>query len=310
MLGCDVQECIDPVAVAVRVLLPNQVVQKHAHGVHAEALSPSQFSIDALGIEAVFLPHFELINRGGWDVVTADEPGLPLIPGIRLSFCPARLCRAGAQKKAEEERELLHCYAGNRLVIHNFNVTCMRDTRQNPWTVLKTRPVYENAWMRVREDQVIRPDGRPGIYGVVEIPQSIAVLALDENDCVLLIGQWRYTRDKYSWELPVGSSHSTDPDLQACAVRELREEAGVEAREWGCLGKLEASIGVTTDTQWMFLAKDLIKGQSAPDPEELLEIRWVPFADAVKMVLEDEICESASVAAILKLDARRRPGLV
>jgi 8-oxo-dGTP pyrophosphatase MutT (NUDIX family) len=145
---------------------------------------------------------------------------------------------------------------------------------------------------------------------VIEIPPSIAVLALDHEDHLLLIGQWRYTREKYSWELPIGGFQASDGDMQTTAARELREEAGVEAARWTPLGTLEASIGVTTDTQWLFLATGLTKGISTPDPEEKLAVRWVPFGDAVRMVLRDEIREAASTAAILKLDALRRYGLL
>jgi hypothetical protein len=67
---------------------------------------------------------------------------------------------------------------------------------------------------------------------------------------------------------------------------------------------------VTTDTQWLFLATQLTKGASTPDPDEELATRWVPFSEAVLMVLRDEICEAASTASILKLDALRRHGLL
>ncbi len=188
--------------------------------------------------------------------------------------------------------------------------TAPRMKETNPWTLLESSSIYRNPWIHVREDRVLRPDGRPGIYGVVEIPPSIAVIALDEQDRLPLIGQWRYTRAKYSWELPIGASHSSDNDMQASAARELREEAGVEAQHWTSLGTLEASIGVTTDTQYLFLATGLTHGQAAPDPDEQLVLKWVTFAGAVQMVLRGEICEAASTGAILKLDALRRYGLL
>ncbi len=175
----------------------------------------------------------------------------------------------------------------------------------NPWKLLDSRAIYENAWIRVREDRVIRPDGTPGIYGVIEIPPSVVVLALDEEGRIVLVGQWRYTREKYSWELPLGGAHTGETDMQAVAARELREETGVEAANWKFLGTIEACIGVTTDTQWIYLATELKKLASTPDPEERLEIRWVALEAAVQAVLNGEIREGASVAAILKLQAIR-----
>ncbi len=170
---------------------------------------------------------------------------------------------------------------------------------------MSTRTVYENAWIRVHEDEVLRPDGQPGIYGVVEVPPSVAVLAIDDLDRVVLVGQWRYTRAKYCWELPVGGAHPGETDLQITAARELREETGVEAASWHFLGIVEACVGVTTDTQSIYVARDLKKLPSAPDPEEVLQTRWIPFEDAVREVLQSEITECASMAAILKWNALR-----
>ncbi len=63
---------------------------------------------------------------------------------------------------------------------------------RNPWTMLSTREIYKNDWIRLREDRVLRPDGGEGIYGVVEVRPSIGVVALNDRDELLLVGQWRY----------------------------------------------------------------------------------------------------------------------
>ena len=176
----------------------------------------------------------------------------------------------------------------------------------NPWKTLGTRTIYENPWIKVREDRVLRPDNKPGIYGVVEIPPSVVVLAIDDDDRLVLVGQWRYTRNKFSWELPLGGAHAGETDMQLVAARELREETGVEAREWRWLGTVEACIGVTTDTQWIYLATGLTQRASTPDPEEQLQIRWIPLSKAIDEILDGIIVEGASMTAILKLDAERR----
>src|SRR5689334_3670051 len=94
----------------------------------------------------------------------------------------------------------------------------------NPWKTLRSRPVYENAWIKVREDEVVRPDGKPGIYGVIS-PQgyAIGVVPLHEDGTVTLVGQFRYPMNEYSWEIPEGACPFDEAPVDA-ARRELREE--------------------------------------------------------------------------------------
>ncbi len=177
-----------------------------------------------------------------------------------------------------------------------------RSFMKNPWQTLSTRQIYENPWFRVREDQVIRPDGNPGIYGVVEFADSVGVVALNENGEIALVGQWRYTRNRNTWELPIGSSKTADGDMLRAAQRELREETGVEAESWERIGVLDCIVGATTERATLFLARDLKQGEAQPDPEEAIVVRWVPMAEAVDMVMRDEITECISVAAILRAE--------
>lgn len=173
---------------------------------------------------------------------------------------------------------------------------------RNPWRTLNSRLVYENAWIRVTEDQVLRPDGMPGIYGVVDIAPSVGILALNTANEVALVGQWRYTRKRFCWELPLGGSKDSDADLQQAAQRELREETGYEAAEWRKLGVIDSIIGVTTERATFFLARDLRYVGGQQDPEEEIVVRWVPFAQALEMVECDEITEAVSVSALLRAE--------
>jgi 8-oxo-dGTP pyrophosphatase MutT (NUDIX family) len=177
---------------------------------------------------------------------------------------------------------------------------------ENPWKTLASRIVYANPWLRLREDQVIRPDGSEGIYGVVEMRPSVGVVALNEADEVALVTQWRYTLGRMSAEIPTGGSDASDEGLLAAAQRELREETGLSAGHWRELGFVDNSNGVTTDTAHMFLATGLRAGPDAQDPEEQVTLCWLPFGQAVEEVLAGSITESVSVAAILKVEALRR----
>jgi 8-oxo-dGTP pyrophosphatase MutT (NUDIX family) len=169
----------------------------------------------------------------------------------------------------------------------------------NPWKTLASRIAYANSWMRVREDSVLRPDGAAGIYGVVELRPSVGVVALNAAREIVLVGQWRYPLGRYSWEIPRGGSMPGESDPQTVAIRELREEAGVEASHWQKLGAVDLNNGITNDVEHLFLATGLEKGDNHPDPEEEIEVRWVALDDAVRMALRGEISEVCSVAAIL-----------
>jgi 8-oxo-dGTP pyrophosphatase MutT (NUDIX family) len=177
---------------------------------------------------------------------------------------------------------------------------------QNPWKTITSRTAYENAWLRVREDQVIRPDGKPGIYGVVEIKPSVGVVALNERDEIVLVGQWRYTLNRYSWEIPRGGSRVDEKEMQTAAQRELAEEAGVLAANWQPIGAVDVGNGVLDDVQSLFLATGLTETNTNLDPEEDISIIWKPFEDAVCMAIDGTITEVCSVAAILRVAMLRQ----
>ena len=132
----------------------------------------------------------------------------------------------------------------------------------------------------------------------------MGVVVLNEKREIALVGQWRYPLGRYSWEVPRGGSMPDESDVLAVAKRELREETGLEASDWQRLGAVDVNNGVTTDVEQLFLASSLHRGAVHTDPEEEIEVRWVPFEEAVRMVISGEITEVCSVAAIL-MAARR-----
>ncbi len=176
---------------------------------------------------------------------------------------------------------------------------------ENPWRTKRSEMVYENAWIRVREDQVIRPDGGAGIYGVVEIRPSVGVVAMNEREEIAIVGQWRYAVNRYSLEVPRGGSSPGETDMLAVAQRELAEEAGVIASEWEALGAVDVCNGVTNDVQSLFLATGLRATEMNLDPEEDITVHWHPFEEALRMALDGRITEVCSVAAIWRVALMR-----
>jgi len=178
----------------------------------------------------------------------------------------------------------------------------------NPWKRLSSREIYRNPWIRVREDQVIRPDGQPGIYGVVETRVATGALALTPKRDLCLVGQYRYTMDCYSWEIVEGGTDPGESPLEAIR-RELEEEAGLAAEQWMPLGgEIHVSNCHSSERGYVYVATELRPVPARPDPTEQLLIRWVPLADAVRMVMDGRIQDSISMIGILMADRALREG--
>lgn len=183
-------------------------------------------------------------------------------------------------------------------------------TPVGPWRRRARRVAYENPWLTVWHDDVLRPDGSPGIYGVVHFANlAVGVVALDDRDRVLLVGQHRYALDTYSWEIPEGGVPLEEAALDG-ARRELREETGVVAATWREIGRFHLSNSVTDEAGVLYLATDLTQQAAAPEATEELVARWVAFAEALAMTLDGRITDAMTMMAIQRvaLDRLRSTG--
>jgi 8-oxo-dGTP pyrophosphatase MutT (NUDIX family) len=172
------------------------------------------------------------------------------------------------------------------------------DETSNPWRTVSSRQVYDNPWIAVHEDRVVRPDGESGIYGVVHF-KNIAVGILPiEDDHVYLVGQYRYPLNLYSWEIPEGGCPEGEEPLEA-ARRELREETGLEAKHWRRLGEAYLSNSVADEYAVWFLATGLVPGKQSLEGTEAIEVRRLPLHEAQKMVLSGQITDALSLLAIM-----------
>ena len=176
----------------------------------------------------------------------------------------------------------------------------IKNKQINPWKILNSRYVYKNDWMRLREDQVITPGGKKGIYGVVETSPAIAIVPITDCMETYLIGQYRYTLDTYSWEVPEGGAEINESYLEA-AQRELKEETGLRAEKWTYLGSLYTSNSITNEIGHIYLAEELFQEFAEPEHTEELEIKKLPFIDAYQMVIDHDIKDALAIVAMMRV---------
>ncbi|AYG03360.1 NUDIX domain-containing protein [Gryllotalpicola protaetiae] len=166
------------------------------------------------------------------------------------------------------------------------------------WQTLSTRTAYENPWIRIREDQVVHPDGSESLYGVVELQPAVFVVALDSFGRVALIEIDRYTVGA-SLEVPAGGSDGQPPLV--AAKRELLEETGLQASDWLELGSLFALNGAALAPEHVFLARGLSEAADASHhqlEEGISGVRFVPLGEVLTMIGSGQITDNETVAAV------------
>jgi 8-oxo-dGTP pyrophosphatase MutT (NUDIX family) len=169
------------------------------------------------------------------------------------------------------------------------------------WTVLSEKSVYENPWISVTEFNVINPSGKAGIYGKVHYKNiAIGVIPIDQYRNIHLVGQYRFVLNKYSIEIPEGGG-ALNIDPLISAKRELKEELGLSADKWEKILEMHLSNSVSDEFCIVYLASELKSGEPEPDDTEKLESIIIPFDEAYKKVMNFEITDAISVAAILRI---------
>jgi 8-oxo-dGTP pyrophosphatase MutT (NUDIX family) len=185
----------------------------------------------------------------------------------------------------------------NLYLFHTFNPM----NQQNPWQTKSSKKIYENPWISLTEHQVINPSGGKGIYGEVTFKNyAIGIIAIDEDDLIYLVGQYRYPLKKYSWELPEGGGPLDQEPLDS-AKRELLEETGLVAQHWEEVLRMHLSNSVSNELGILYLAKDFEQFEAQPEETEQLEVKKIPFEEAYQMVIKGEITDSLTVAGILRV---------
>jgi 8-oxo-dGTP pyrophosphatase MutT (NUDIX family) len=164
-------------------------------------------------------------------------------------------------------------------------------------TTLSTREIYRNQWLRLREDRILRSNGKEGIYSVVDKDDCAIILPIQDGR-VWLVEQFRYTIQERALELPQGGWETEDVDPEELARGELKEETGLHAAEMTYLGNLWIAYGFSRQKQHVFLATGLTMKERDPDDEEHdLIIHTRTMAEFEQMILDGTIRDVSTVAA-------------
>lgn len=171
-------------------------------------------------------------------------------------------------------------------------------TRNNPWKTLSSKTVYQNPWMRVREDAVVRPDGSDGIYGVMESKDSVVIVAMNDLSEIYLIQSFSYPVSLWRWGLPGGGGDDEHPEV--ASKRELAEETGIIANKWTFIGKTRVSSGLMTERMAVYLAQDLTFGDrlDADDNDIIEQGKFVSSTKIDDMIANDEIDDAQTITGI------------
>lgn len=172
--------------------------------------------------------------------------------------------------------------------------------KDNPWITKEIKKIYQNPWIKLEEHKVINPAGKEGIYGKVHFENlAMGIIPVDTDLNTWLIGQYRYPLHEYSWEIPMGGG-LIGIDMLQSAQRELKEETGLIASKWTKIMKIHTSNSVTDEVGWVYLAEDLEQQETEFEETEVLQIKKLPFRQALEMVMQGYITDGISIAGLLK----------
>ncbi|MBU1130788.1 NUDIX hydrolase [Patescibacteria group bacterium] len=171
---------------------------------------------------------------------------------------------------------------------------------KNPWQKISSKIIYKNQWLKFIEDKVIHPGGNKGIYSYIKKLPAAIIIPLTKKKEIYFVGQWRYTINKYSWELPMGTAEKGETLLKS-AKRELLEEVNLKAKKWNKVGTFYFANGALSQSAHVYLARDLSKSEGISDDTESFRIKKLTFSQIEKMIEENKIFDSDTITAYYKL---------
>lgn len=175
----------------------------------------------------------------------------------------------------------------------------MPSKKNGPFEITSSEVKYENPWVSVREDKVLRPNGKAGLFGVVTILPGVSVLAIDDEGLAYLTQEFHYGVEQETVEVVSGGIDKGEDPL-AAGKRELEEELGIRADEWIDLGEMHPLTTIINCPHRLYLAHGLRFGESHPEETEQITLLKVSFKEVVKMAMESKILHGPSLAVIFR----------
>lgn len=160
--------------------------------------------------------------------------------------------------------------------------------------------LHKGNLIELHSEKVDLTSGGHTFFDIVKHPGGAVIAAINEQDEICLLKQWRHAIQQFIWELPAGCLEPGEPPLLT-AQRELEEEAGVSAEHWVDLGCIASSPGFSNELLYLFEARGIKKGTSKLDDAEQLEAHWLPLERAYEMCINGEIIDAKTLAVLLKL---------
>lgn len=171
-------------------------------------------------------------------------------------------------------------------------------TRTRPFRTLSSHIAWSCPWYRVRRDEIITPDGRPGTYHVIEKPDAVWIVPLTADGQVVLVDQYRYTVDEWCWEVPAGSVKPGQSIVEA-AREELREEVGGASAALTYIGRFYLANGICNEVGHIFLATGVTLDTPHHEAAEVMDVHFFSVAEALRMARGGQISDGPSVMALL-----------
>jgi len=160
-------------------------------------------------------------------------------------------------------------------------------------------PKFHGRILTVNVERVRLPNGVSADLEIAHHPGGAAIVALDNQQRVCMLYQFRHAAGGWIWELPAGKIDNREPPF-ATAQRELAEEGGMTAANWQPLGEYLSSPGVFTEVIHLYLARDLTPTPLAPEEEEVFRVEWRPFSEALAMAQAGELKDGKTLVGLFR----------